>query len=220
MQCNAKAKSSGVQCRRDAVNGSTKCQVHGGVTPKGIASANFKTGKYSKYLPTGLLDAYEDAQSDENLLSVRSNVELIDALILSKLGNLDTGESAAHWDQLLKLIATARVGYKNSDLGKFEGALDEMEALTDKRRLHYATEQEISAQIEQRRKLIDTEQKIILSKENAITNEQAMLLVSALLASVKANVTDATALNRIQADFIQYVGGYNQGRVSISSENE
>ena len=220
MQCNAKSKASGEQCRRRAVNGSTKCQVHGGVTPRGIASANFKTGKYSKYLPTGLLDAYNDVQSDENLLSIRGDVELLDVLIRSKLVNLDTGESAAHWDALLKQIIKARRAYKSEDYGGLEEQLDEMEALADKRRLHYATEQEITAQLEQRRKMVDTENKIILSKENAITNEQAMLLVSALLASVKANVSDATALNRIQADFIQYVGGYNQGRVSISSDNE
>lgn len=219
MQCNAKSKASGVQCRRNAVNGSTKCQVHGGVTPKGIASANFKTGKYSKYLPTGLIDAYNDVQTDENLLSVRGDVELLDVLIRSKLVNLDTGESAAHWDSLLKSIVKARRAYKSEDYGGLEEQLDEMEALADKRRLHYATEQEITAQLEQRRKLVDTENKIILSKENAITNEQAMLLVSALLASVKANVNDAAALNRIQADFVRYVGGYNQQRVSAGSEN-
>lgn len=220
MRCTAKSKQSGEQCKRNASIGSTKCKMHGGATPKGIASTHFKTGRYSKHLPEGLIQTYQDIQNDPELLSVRGDVELLDVLIRSKLVNLDTGESAAHWDQLLKLIGTARKGYKNSDLGLFEGALDEMEALVDKRRLHYATEQEISAQLEQRRKLVDTENKIILSKENAVTTEQAMLLVSALLSSVKANVTDATALNRIQADFIQYVGGYNIQRVSAEVSDD
>lgn len=213
-QCTAKSKQSGEQCRRKACVGSTKCAMHGGKSLKGIASPALKTGKYSKYLPQGLIDTYNDVQTDENLLSVRSDVELLDVMIRAKLVNLDTGESAAHWDALLKLIMTARKGYKNSDIGVFEGALDEMEALADKRRLHYATEQEITAQLEQRRKLVDTENKIIMGKENAVTTEQAMLLVSALLASVKANVSDPAALNRIQADFVQLVGGYNRQRVN------
>lgn len=218
MECGAK-KRDGTPCKAPAMpNG--RCRIHGGKSPSGIASGTFKTGKFSKYLPDGLLAVYDDVQGDENLLSVRGDIQLLDVLIRSKLVNLDTGESAAHWDQLLKLIGTARKGYKNSDLGLFEGALDEMEALVDKRRLHYATEQEIGAQLEQRRKLVDTEQKIILSKENAVTTEQAMLLVSALLSSVKANVTDASALTRIQTDFIQLIGGYNRQRVSAGSETD
>lgn len=219
MECGAK-KRDGTPCKAKAMpNG--KCRIHGGKSPSGIAASNFKTGKYSKHLPQGLLDIYNDVQGDENLLSVRGDVELLDVLIRAKLINIDTTDSAAHWDALLKQIALARKGYRNSDIGVFEGALDEMEALADKRRLHYATEQEITAQLEQRRKLVDTENKIIMGKENAVTTEQAMLLVSALLASVKANVSDPAALNRIQTDFVQYVGGYNQGRVSSNtSANE
>ncbi len=218
MECGAK-KKDGSPCKAKAMENG-RCRIHGGATPKGIASPHFKTGRFSKYLPEGLSQAYQDAQSNPDLLSVRGDVELLDMLILSKLGNLDTGESAAHWDVLLKGIVKARRAYKSEDYGGLEEQLDEMEALADKRRLHYATEQEISAQLEQRRKLVDTENKIILSKENAITNEQAMLLVSALLASVKANVTDATALNRIQADFVRYVGGYNQQRVNTGDSLE
>lgn len=217
-QCTAKSKQSGVQCRRPASIGSTKCAMHGGKTPKGIASPNLKTGKYSKYLPAGLATTYADVQTDDNLLSVRGDIQLLDVLIRAKLVNLDTGESAAHWDALLKLIVKARRSYKSEDYGGLEEQLDEMEALADKRRLHYATEQEISAQLEQRRKLVDTEQKIILGKENAVTSEQAMLLITALLSSVRANVTDVNALSRIQADFVQYIGGYNRQRVDIETE--
>jgi hypothetical protein len=217
MECGAK-KKDGTPCKAKAMENG-RCRIHGGLTPKGVASPHFKDGIRSKYLPKGLAQAYQDAQSNPELLSVRGDVELLDMLILGKLANLDTGESAAHWDTLLKLIIKARRAYKSEDYGGLEEQLDEMEALADKRRLHYATEQEITSQLEQRRKLVDTENKIILSKENAITNEQAMLLVSALLASVKANVPDAAALNRIQADFVRYVGGYNQGRINARVED-
>jgi len=40
-QCTAKSKRSGEQCRKRAVNGSTKCHMHGGKTPS-------KHGGYSK----------------------------------------------------------------------------------------------------------------------------------------------------------------------------
>lgn len=212
IECGAK-KRDGTPCKQPAMQNG-RCRLHGGKTPHGIASPNFITGRYSKYLPERLLTAYEDAQTDENLLSVRGDIQLLDVLIRSKLVNLDTNDSAQHWIELLKNILKARKSYKNSDMGGLEEALDEMEALADKRRLHYATEQEIVTQLEQRRKLVDTEQKIILGKQQAITYEQAMLLMSAVLESVKRNVTDATALTAIQADFIQLIGGNVRQRVN------
>lgn len=215
MQCDAKSKQSGKQCKRNASHGSTKCAIHGGKSLRGIASANFKTGRYSKHLPVGLLDAYQDAINDPELLSVRGDIHLIDTLLLSKLQNLDTGESAQHWIALVKHIIEARKAMKSEDYGELSKRLDEMEALADKRRLHYATEDEIIIQVEQRRKLVETEQGMSLKKERAITAEQAMLLVSAMLDSVKRNVSDPTALTAIQADFIQFVGGSRQ--VSIDS---
>lgn len=215
MRCEAKSKQSGEQCKRNASIGSTKCAMHGGKTPKGIASTHFKTGRYSKHLPVGLLDAYQDTLNDPELLSVRGDIHLIDTLLLSKLQNLDTGESAQHWIALVKHIIEARKALRSEDYGELTKRLDEMEALADKRRLHYATEEEILLQVEQRRKLVETEQGMSLKKERAITAEQAMLLISAMLDSVKRNVTDVSALTAIQADFIQFIGGTRQ--VSIDS---
>jgi len=218
MECGAKRRN-GKQCKAPAMaNG--RCRIHGGKSLSGIASPSLTTGKYSKYLPENLLTAYEDAQADENLLSVRGDIQLLDALIRSKLVNLDTNDSAQHWITLLKCILKARKAYKNSDIGGLEEQLDEMEALADKRRLHYATEQEITNQLEQRRKLVETEQKIIFGKERSIPVEQAMLLMSAVLESVKRNVTDVNALTAIQADFIQFVGGNVRQRIDETITEE
>lgn len=218
MECGAKRRN-GLPCKAPAMaNG--RCRIHGGKTPVGLGLPQFKTGKYSKYLPEGLLTAYEDVQADENLLSVRGDIQLLDVLIRSKLINLDSGDSAQQWEFIAKSIIKARKAYKNSDIGGLEEQLDEMEALVDKRRLHYATEQEIASQLEQRRKLVDTEQKIILGKQQAITAEQAVLLMSAILNSVIRNVPDATARNAIQADIIQLAGGAIRQRVNAGNESD
>lgn len=200
------------------MNGGTKCYMHGGATPRGIASATFKTGRYSKYLPKGLLDIHEQVTNDPDLLSVRQEINLIDALIAAKLPILETGESAAHWEAAIKFVARARVAYKSEKYGDLEEALHELEALADNRRLFYATEQEVTSQIEQRRKLVETENKIIYNQEKSITAEQALLLVSALLDSIKRNVRDATTLNTIQADFIQVVGAANQRQLITTDD--
>jgi hypothetical protein len=214
MKCNAKAKSTGKQCTRDAMLGSTKCYVHGGATPKGIASPQFKTGRYSKHLPSSLLDIYNQATDDPDLLSVRQDITLLDTLIAAKLPLLEDWESREHWDTTLKLIIKARRAYRSEDYAGLEEALSELEAIADKRRLFFAAEGEIQSQVEQRRKLVETEQKILYNQTRSLTAEQAMILVSALLDSVRRNVMDGSALNAIQADFIRLIGATHQHELS------
>lgn len=201
------------------MNGGTKCYMHGGATPRGIASATYKTGRYSKYLPQGLFAIHEQIANDPDMLSVRQEINLIDAMIAAKLPILETGESAAHWEAAIKFVAKARVAYKSEKYGDLEESLHELEALADNRRLFYATEQEVTSQIEQRRKLVETENKILYNQEKSITAEQALLLVSALLDSIRRNVKDATTLNTIQTDFIQVIGSTNQHHV-IAADND
>jgi hypothetical protein len=85
MQCQARKKRTGEQCRRRAVAGMRVCTVHGGLTPRGAASVHFKTGRYSRYLPARLLDKYEDAGTDPRLLELREDIALLDARIAQLL---------------------------------------------------------------------------------------------------------------------------------------
>src|SRR5262249_44606649 len=81
--CGAK-KRDGTPCQaRPYPNG--RCRVHGGATPGGFASANFKHGKYSRFLPRGLTDAYEAALRDPELLSLREDVALLESRIVELL---------------------------------------------------------------------------------------------------------------------------------------
>jgi hypothetical protein len=210
--CGAK-KRDGTPCQKPPMIGATRCRLHGGATPRGLASPNFKTGRFSKYLPESLLSAYDDVVNDPELLSVRHDIHLLDTLIAAKLNKLDDNESAATWKRVDDLIRAVRKAYKSERYGDLEDALDEMEGIADQKRLFYATEQEVTAQLEQRRKLVETENKTLYNKERALTAEQAMLLMSAVLDSVRRNVTNADALTAIQADFIRFASIGNQQRI-------
>src|SRR5215831_19115754 len=49
-QCGAKCRTTGKPCTRPPVSGRTRCRVHGGATPVGIASPHYKHGRRSAYL--------------------------------------------------------------------------------------------------------------------------------------------------------------------------
>src|SRR5690606_6632650 len=83
MECGAKRKD-GQPCRARAMaNG--RCRIHGGKTPTGIALPHTKTGRYSKYLPPDILERYHTALSDNDLLSLRDEIALVDVQIQAVL---------------------------------------------------------------------------------------------------------------------------------------
>lgn len=50
-QCSAQSKRSGKQCRKSAVRQRTVCHMHGGRSPRSVASPHFRHGRYSKAMP-------------------------------------------------------------------------------------------------------------------------------------------------------------------------
>jgi hypothetical protein len=66
-QCTAKSKRSGERCRRAATRGRTVCRMHGGASPAGVASATYRSGRYSKAVPVRLLALLHEALGDDRL---------------------------------------------------------------------------------------------------------------------------------------------------------
>lgn len=182
------------------MTGRNVCYHHGGKSLSGVASPSFKTGRWSKDLPTRLAALYEQTQTDDSLVSLRDDIRLIDTLILGKLDKLESGESGKAWGLMRDSVDALHVALDKEDYAGLSKALRDMRDVIDMRVAHYATEAEIRNQLEQRRKLIETEQKLTLQGEQAITVEKAMLMIGALAGILKAHIHDAPTLNAIQTD--------------------
>jgi hypothetical protein len=179
------------------------CQVHGGATPRGIASVHYKTGRYSKYLPQRMREAYALALDDPQLLEQREQIAVLDARLFDLLGRVDTGESGALWQRLM----TARMELLEAQRTKDHlGQLSAMRTILDlisQGHTDYRAWGEIASVLEQRKRLIESERKRLTEMQQMVTSQQAMGLISAILESVKRNVTDRAALAAIQTDFIR-----------------
>lgn len=173
--------------------------MHGGKTPRGYDLPQTTTGRYSKHLPTRLSALFEEANADPELLSVRRDIALIDALIVTNIDRLDSKESGEAWKLMRKAVDACELAYKNEQYAQLEKALRDMRDVINERVAHYATEAEIRDKIDQRRKLVETEQKISLQGERAISVEQLMLLMGAVLTVINNVVTDAHQRQQIAA---------------------
>jgi len=219
MECNAHAKSTGVKCTRKAMSNG-KCYVHGGATPRGIASASFKTGRYSKAMPAPLQEAYQRSRSDTELLAHADEIALVDAMIISALPKLETRESGKAWEAIKRNIADLRKAFANEDYGRCLVTVDEMVDVVNERMLYYATEDELRNNIEQRRKLVESEQKRRVAMQLMVDSDDALSLVTALLQSVRENVSDRDTLSAIQDTFTRLTVGLRQSQLIEQSTNE
>lgn len=207
MQCTAKSKQSGQQCKRPATPGVDKCHMHGGKSLKGIASPTLKTGRHSKYLPIGLMDTYHEHLSDGDRLILDSEIALLDVRMAEVLESLGDYEGSSAWLQLYTLKAKYRDAKNEADQ---LALLREIFDVIDMGASHVSKWNEIGGLIEQRRKVVESERKRLVEAEQVIDVNRAMVLVTALLAAVKTHVKDPTARVAIQAEFNQLVGASHQ----------
>lgn len=182
-----------------------RCRMHGGKSLTGIAQPNFRSGRYSKHLPSRLVGRYEEATSDPELLGLRDDIALLDTRITGVVEALDTGESQESWTVLSATWRTFEDQWKTLiDTGE---PPEEMEATVE-----YITKVmrdglsqgyvwgEIRGLLKERKELVAGEQKRLVEMQQFISAERAMTFVGAVMASVKRHVSDRAALAGIAAD--------------------
>jgi len=196
MVCTAK-KTNGDPCKAQAVTGRKVCRVHGGMTPRGMASPHYKTGRYSKFLPARMAGRYEEARADGELLALREDISLVDARLADLLGRVDTGESGALWNSLqaarLELLACKQA----SDIKGQMSALNLMMELISQGHADYRAWGEVAAVLDQRRRLVESERKRLVEMQQMISSERMMVLLGAVVGVIQEHVTDRTILSGI-----------------------
>ena len=110
-RCTANAKGSQEQCKNYVVHGRSKCRLHGGATPRGVASPHFKHGRYSQDLPTKISVSMQKGQLPLDLLQSHDELALCDSRIqelTKQFVFVDKGEYSGLWQDILKVMDMRR----------------------------------------------------------------------------------------------------------------
>lgn len=198
--CGAKTRA-GTPCRLAAMpNG--RCKFHGGMSPAGVTHYKYGTGKTrrSKYLPDNLIGKYEEALADPELLSLREDIALTETRINELMELLATPGAAAAWGSVSAAFDDLRVAMNAKDVVEIQTALASLNSAIDEGAGYGVLWGQIFEVTEQRRKLVESEGKRLVAMQQMITNDRALLLISALLGILKAHITDTKVLNAIAID--------------------
>ena len=167
---------------------------------RGVASPRFAAGGRSKYLPARLLERYDEAERDEQLLELRGDVALLEARLAELLGRIDTGESGASWKAARGLVRAYRKARAELNDGEADAAVMALEAVIERGLGDYAVWDEIRDVLDRRRKLIESERRRLVEMQQVITYAQAMTFLATVSEAIRRHVTDPAVLAALSAE--------------------
>jgi hypothetical protein len=197
-ECGAKTRSGGA-CRRPPLAGRTRCRLHGGATPSGIASPHFKNGarsRYLKHLPREMIRGYKAALADPEITALDAELALLTARIGQLLDRLSEAP-ATPWGEAVEAlddVLTAGEAERDAKLAELArivrtgaGAAKSQEATWDALRGLIAERTRTAAAEWRRRHDLDA----------FLPKAQAVALMFMVRQAVCEEVTDRKTLQRI-----------------------
>jgi hypothetical protein len=182
-------------------------RMHGGSTPKGIASPQFRNGlrsRYLKHLPATLQAGYQASMEDPELLSMRAEIAMLDARSNQLLEELASGEGPTFEDvrrAMLHLDACSEEDTAEA-LAHLREAIREGAAGARRVRSVWREMREIYME---RATLAQTESNILHATNAVVSAEDALVFVRMVLAAIREVVTDRKMLATVQEKLLAFM---------------
>ena len=192
-----------------------RCKLHGGKSLKGLAHPNFQGKGRSRYMPPIFKEAFEEASANPDLLDLSQDVATQEAIVVDLLGSLEKGEAPT------RLVGSIRSEWRalwgaisREDRGAVAVHREQIGVLLGQASTVAATVDRIMSAQENKRKLVDTEDKRRERRRNYITQEQARFHYASLALAVKNAAEELIEddklrrelLNAISEGFIRIAG--------------
>ncbi len=194
-----KSRRTGLPCRAMAkANG--RCRFHGGNALRGGASARYKHGGYSKYLPKGLGRRYEEALNDPDLLSAREELALLRTRLGQLTERLKEGGSAKLWTKGQSALDSVHAAIRAGDSTGMQSGLTELTAIFATGLKTEGAWAELYEAVEMKTKVAEREHRRLRDLRQYMTVQQAMDLMGYILAVLIKRVPDKKQLGLIHRD--------------------
>ncbi len=190
-RCAGTSRSTGEQCRLPAEDGTPWCKFHGAHANRGLASPTYKHGKYSAFLPSRMVEHYEAALNDDDLLSLTNELALTDTILADYIRRLETGESGALWkaaQKTMRELIRARDSHLPDSASIMGACLLELEQIILRGAREEAVRSEIQGWVETRRKVSESERKRLEAADVLIDVREAQAMLHAVALVVKESV--------------------------------
>lgn len=173
-----------------------RCKLHGGLTPGGVSSPQYRHGRYSKYVPKHLKKGYDESRRDPELLSLHDDLALLETREKELLGRLAVEQPP--WSRVLSSLEALL----SADPDDIHTALEAHDKVirdgAAAARVHERTWKQLQDLIDEKARLAQTEWKRLKELQQLLPVADAMTFVRTVLMAAKDTVKDETALRALQ----------------------
>lgn len=168
-------------------HGSGYCAVHAPQIESASSADMQEQGRYTGYAG-GLEAQYQSALQDRYLLHLRDEIAILDARVKDLLTQAKTGVNAATWKKVSEQWRQFRRAMAADDVKAINALIATIEQSFEEGRRDADLWVDIQSLMEQRRRLVETEQKYLHNTNQMITAEAALVLLSGMITAMKASV--------------------------------
>lgn len=209
--CGAKTRD-GDPCKNPAMDGATRCRMHGGKTPKGPAAPGYIDGRSTRYggiLAPKLAAIQAEREADANRLDLSAHLGLLEALVVRSLEEMEAGGGGDVWKDLeAKFVAYDREGAKGkaANAGLMAQYIREIRETVRRGNAAYRARFELRDTIEQYSRIAAREVKRHETAQTMMHADQVMALFAQVGDLLARHVTDRRQLNAISAGIARLIG--------------
>lgn len=180
--------------------------IHGGKSLLGAASPTYKSGRYSKVMPTHLAAIYEQVQTDPDLLGIQEDIRLQDTLLQTALDGMSRGEAGELWVQLNASWQEYQKAQRNPKKYDETQALYMVGFLIKEGYQDYMARIELRQMLQERARLVDAEVKRLERAQASVNAVQLTHIILRMAEAVAKYVDDERAVQAITGEFYALVG--------------
>ena len=170
------------------------------------------SGAGSSFPLTRLAAKMNEMKKDGRVLSNRDSIEIISMRMSQLAERVDHNDAPDRLDKIFKMWTELRELELNNKLAEAIMVKQKIDAEFNKAREDYKIWEQMMHATDIRRKLVESEVKILREIQAIMTAEDAYNMVAELLAAVIESVNDPNTLKRIQHAFTRIIGDTPIGR--------
>lgn len=201
-QCCGWDKKKERRCSNPATHGTTVCARHG----SGMALANMKPtaknrkhGRYAQ-MQKGLLEKYEVARRDPEILALREEIHLIDAMIAEALETVDAGMNTGLWGKAREQYRNFQVAMVAKDDRRMRESFANLEDIINTGNSNSLARDQVMKLIDQRKRIVESERKRYIEMKAMVTTDELILMVQRFGEILKLHIKDPDILRAIATD--------------------
>ena len=195
--------------------------LHGGKTLIGNQLPQFKHGKFSKFMPPGLVEHIAGLAESDELLDCRDDIAIATAVIQERLTTAFDGDYPRLWEEMAACVAAyekeARSESPSND--KLTGLLVRLFGLVRQGRNRNAAMDDVLRKIDQRTQLVARESRRQVEMSAVYTVAQVGQMFAVLTEQIRRYVKDPIALTQISEGFDSAFSGRSFAPITTGGQS-